>query len=345
MLAVTASLPLRYRRSDPVLRVQLRWIIAAIAILPPTVAPLFIARYALGAPPEVGEALMMLAAIGGCAFPVATAMAITRHHLFGIERLVERALVYVPLMAILAGLYAATIALFQRIFMAVTGTSSEITVVLSTLILASMFTPIRQALERFVDRRFNPKKPEDPLVTARVVGEPSIVPPAAVMVDLAHALHAGGPARDAARAEDRNAARVDDAGDTQAAEAAAETSDVAAAGTSDAATAQALLMLAERLAALESRLARLEEPVMVIERGPRPSTDEDEEADELDALLGEPERPPASRELTGERRLSEARRTEPRAGAPRSSEARVSESPPLAPEGLGAPASQPSLGS
>lgn len=320
MLAVTASLPIRYRRSDPVLRVQLRWIIAAIAILPPTVAPLFIARYALGAPPEVGEALMILAAVGGCAFPIATAIAITRHHLFGIERLVERALVYVPLMAILAGLYAASVALFQRLFIAVTGTSSEITIVLSTLILASMFTPIRQALERFVDRRFNPKKPDPTLVAARGVGEPSLVPAAALMVDL----------KDATRL--RETASATPGTVAGGARGVADAAPIPPPST-DGPTAEALVMLAERLAAIESRLARIEGTPVVVSASMSPSPEEEEEeAEELDALLGSPRSPdhaPLAREL-GARVPGEA--SPPADGRAHGSEGR-------------SPASQPSLGS
>ena len=63
---------------------------------------------------------------------------------------------YIPLTGILGGLYAAGVALFQRLFVAVTGDKSDGAVVITTLVLAGMFTPIKNWLQGFVDRRFKP---------------------------------------------------------------------------------------------------------------------------------------------------------------------------------------------
>src|SRR5262249_50714403 len=59
-----------------------------------------------------------------------------------------------------AGLYTATVSLFQRLFVAVTGDKSDAAIVLATLVLATTFTPIRKWLEGIVERRF----PPDPTV-------------------------------------------------------------------------------------------------------------------------------------------------------------------------------------
>src|SRR6185503_16971830 len=64
--------------------------------------------------------------------------------------------VYIPLTAILAGLYAAGVALFQRLFVAVTGDKSDGAVVITTLVLAGLFTPVKNGLQNFVDKRFKP---------------------------------------------------------------------------------------------------------------------------------------------------------------------------------------------
>src|SRR5206468_1779904 len=66
----------------------------------------------------------------------------------------SRTAVYVPLTAILAGLYAASIAFLQQLFIAATGSPSDGAVILSTLVLVATFTPIKNALQAFVDRRF-----------------------------------------------------------------------------------------------------------------------------------------------------------------------------------------------
>ena len=80
----------------------------------------------------------------------------TRYRLYEIDHLISRTLVYVPLTALLAGLYAATVTLLQRLFQSLTGDRSDAAIIISTLILASVFTPLRKWLEGIVERRFKP---------------------------------------------------------------------------------------------------------------------------------------------------------------------------------------------
>src|SRR5205814_8583727 len=98
----------------------------------------------------------LVAAVGLLLVPVAVGIAVTRYRLYQIDHLISRTLVYVPLTAVLAGLYAATVTLLQRTFQSVTGNSSDAAIIISTLILASVFTPIRKWLEAIVERRFKP---------------------------------------------------------------------------------------------------------------------------------------------------------------------------------------------
>jgi hypothetical protein len=88
------------------------------------------------------------------AIPVTLTIAILRHRLYNIDVIINRALVYGALTAILAGLYTASISLFQRVFQAATGQKSDAAIVLTTLVLASAFTPIRTRLQTVVDQRF-----------------------------------------------------------------------------------------------------------------------------------------------------------------------------------------------
>lgn len=50
--------------------------------------------------------------------------------------------------------YAASISLFQRLFVAVTGERSDAAIVITTLVLATTFTPIKQRLERVAKHQF-----------------------------------------------------------------------------------------------------------------------------------------------------------------------------------------------
>jgi hypothetical protein len=86
--------------------------------------------------------------------PIAVFHAITTHRLYDIDRIIGRAFAYGALTAILAGLYSASVRLFTWVFVSVTGQESEAALVLTTLVLATSFTPIKSALERLATRRF-----------------------------------------------------------------------------------------------------------------------------------------------------------------------------------------------
>jgi hypothetical protein len=103
-----------------------------------------------------GELLLQVAVGAGCFLPIAAAVAVLRHRLYDIDLIINRALVYIPLTGILGGLYTAGVALFQRLFVALTGDRSDAAIIVTTLVLASMFTPIRNWLQAMVDRRFKP---------------------------------------------------------------------------------------------------------------------------------------------------------------------------------------------
>ena len=86
--------------------------------------------------------------------PLSIGVAVLRYRLWDIDLIINRTLVYVPLTAIVAGLYAASLTLSQRAFIAMTGQPSDLSLALAVLVLASTFTPIKQRLQDVVDRRF-----------------------------------------------------------------------------------------------------------------------------------------------------------------------------------------------
>jgi hypothetical protein len=152
----TASIVVRYHRSNDRERAQLRWIAVSVVLIALAGIPFVIVRYGLQADYSTGHALLVTALFAGCLLPVAAAVAILHHRLYDIDLILNRALVYIPLTGILGGLYAAGVALFQRLFVAVTGDRSDAAVVITTLVMAGMFTPVKNSLQNFVDRRFRP---------------------------------------------------------------------------------------------------------------------------------------------------------------------------------------------
>lgn len=158
-LVATAAMVVRYRRAASVERAQLRWIAVAVLLLTAGGLPFVIARYALQMSYASGELMLAIALAAGAFLPVAAAIAVLRHRLYDIDVILNRALVYIPLTAILGGLYTGGVAFSQRLFVAVTGDRSDAAIIITTLVMASMFTTIKNWLQAFVDQRFKPVRP------------------------------------------------------------------------------------------------------------------------------------------------------------------------------------------
>jgi hypothetical protein len=90
--------------------------------------------------------------------PVFTYIAILKYRLYNIDILINRTLVYGSLTATLVALYFGGIVLLQTLFVALTGQQSTLAVVASTLLIAALFTPLRQRIQSFIDRRFYRRK-------------------------------------------------------------------------------------------------------------------------------------------------------------------------------------------
>jgi MFS family permease len=154
------SIVVRYRRARAEERLQLRWFVFAV-VLWCVLLPISLASESIVPATIALGALVLL--------PISILIAVTRYRLYEIDTLINRTLVYVPLVGIVAGLYAACLALLQRLFVAFTGNTSDGAAVISALILAAVFTPIRKSIEAFVDRRFKPAPPSSVASDAAVL--------------------------------------------------------------------------------------------------------------------------------------------------------------------------------
>ncbi len=90
--------------------------------------------------------------------PVAVGIAILRFRLYDIDEVINRTLFYGSLTATLALVYFGGIVLLQRVFVVLTGQESTFAVVASTLLIATLFSPLRGRVQTFVDRRFYRRK-------------------------------------------------------------------------------------------------------------------------------------------------------------------------------------------
>jgi hypothetical protein len=153
-LAIASSV-LRYRRRSQIEREQLKWFGAAVGV---TGIGFVLAITGLSL---IGDVGWVIGILGLSLIPVAIGIAILRYRLYDIDVIIHRALVYVPLTAIIAGIYTASVALSQRV-LAATGQKSDVAIVLTTLVVVVVFTPLKNAVQATVDRRFKeaPRPPE-----------------------------------------------------------------------------------------------------------------------------------------------------------------------------------------
>jgi MFS family permease len=153
-LVSVASLVMRFRRATDVERHQLKWLTYAAALVGLAIVGASLVDAFL-APSVASDNIQNTLITGALAtVPVAIGIAIFRYRLYEIDRIINRSLVYIPLVAIIGGFATAMIPLSQRVFMAVTGNKSDAAVVLTTLFVASFITPVRKRLEAAVEGRF-----------------------------------------------------------------------------------------------------------------------------------------------------------------------------------------------
>jgi len=153
--AAALSLFIRLRRAVGVERQQLKWLAYAAAGFAIAIVLISI-TIAIDTPRwyEWVANAIFIAVTPGVA--VSIGIAILRYRLYDIDLLINRTLVYGSLTATLVVLYFGGIVLLQRVFDVLTGVGekSTLAVVVSTLLIAALFTPLRRRIQAFIDRSF-----------------------------------------------------------------------------------------------------------------------------------------------------------------------------------------------
>jgi hypothetical protein len=158
-VAGLVSLYVRFRRGLGAERQQIKWLALAGTVLltgtilsyagPDSLNGLWIR--------QVGFALWV---IGFVSLPVAIGIAIFKYRLYDIDLLINRTLVYGALTAALVAVYFGSVATTQAVFRALTGQEEQpqLAIVISTLVIAALFNPLRRRIQSFIDRRFYRRK-------------------------------------------------------------------------------------------------------------------------------------------------------------------------------------------
>ena len=156
-LIAAASLLARLRGSRGVERQQVKWFTYAVAVLAISATLAYVVSESMGVVwlGWVSSVLVIASVVG---LPVAVSIAILRYHLYNIDLIINRTLVYGPLTAVLAVLYFGSIVVLQLLFHTLSGEGSQLVVVASTLAIAALFNPLRRRIQGFIDRSFYRRK-------------------------------------------------------------------------------------------------------------------------------------------------------------------------------------------
>jgi hypothetical protein len=161
ILASVVSLVLCYRRSRDEEREQIKWIAFAASV----VGLLFLIGLVISLiygskPPSWTRLLDTMTALSYTGVPIAVGFAVLRYRLYDIDVIINRTLVYGSLTAMLALVYFGGVTAAQAIFRTLTGQEQQpqLAIVVSTLVIAALFNPLRRRIQSFIDRRFYRKK-------------------------------------------------------------------------------------------------------------------------------------------------------------------------------------------
>jgi hypothetical protein len=149
----TIGLIRRYLRSQPVVRAQIRWLGASIA-LSLGLLMLMLVTTSIKALAGFGDFAWTAWFLSLLLPPIAIGVAILRYRLYDIDRIVSNTIGYGFVTVVLFGLFVVVnLALVSQVSPLVN--NEGVAVAGSTLLVAALFNPLRTRVQRAIDRRFH----------------------------------------------------------------------------------------------------------------------------------------------------------------------------------------------
>jgi hypothetical protein len=168
ILASAVSMVLRFRRSRGEVRQQIKWFTFVVffaglmffIVMISQVVIVLGSDANLPQTPLWVELLFSLAALGFAGVPISIGFAVLKYRLYDIDVVINLTLVYGSLTAALVAIYLGGVATTQAILRALTDQTEQpqLAIVISTLVIAALFNPLRRRIQSFIDRRFYRRK-------------------------------------------------------------------------------------------------------------------------------------------------------------------------------------------
>jgi len=152
-IASLASVVVRYRRGSAVERQQMKWLLYACFLFGLVYIPGVITN-TNSSQWSVNLVIGYLLPFAIVAIPASITIAILRFRLYDIDVIIRLTLVYGLLTGLLGLVYFGGVVALQQIFRALTGQTGQVAIVVTTLLIAALFNPIRRTIQAFIDRRF-----------------------------------------------------------------------------------------------------------------------------------------------------------------------------------------------
>jgi hypothetical protein len=152
ILASILSLIVRFRRSRGDERTRMKWLVYTAAM---SILLMLLFSVILG---EDSTFLGIFSSAIPIYLTLAIGIAILRHRLFDIDIIIRRTLQYALMTGLLALVYFGSVILLQSLTENLFGEHSPLVIVLSTLVIAALFNPLRNRIQNFIDRRFYRQK-------------------------------------------------------------------------------------------------------------------------------------------------------------------------------------------
>ena len=153
----------RYRRvSTPIQRQQTKWIVLGVtAALAVVIVFLSISIFLpTSVTSNVGAQIFINTfwSFALLLIPLSIGFSILRYRLYDIDVLINRTLVYGSLTALLALLYFGLIFVLQSLLRGIINQNNDVAIVVSTLVIAALFQPLRHRIQAIIDHRFYRRK-------------------------------------------------------------------------------------------------------------------------------------------------------------------------------------------
>ncbi len=155
VLGAAASLLVRLRRSSGLERQQVRWFAYATAVLAGGFTVLHVVSDAVGSWWLHWEVGFVATMIGVAGLPVALGVAVLRYRLYDVELVLNMALVYGILTALLAGIFEVSVVSIQHVVLVFAHVEdSRIAYFATAMLMAATFEPLKRRIDALVEHRF-----------------------------------------------------------------------------------------------------------------------------------------------------------------------------------------------